>query len=199
MFILEDGTGDGFKARVCSANRLFTSDESFTGSLISTLEGNTFSFASGAITLTTAGVSALLYVKNNEEIPLVVESMRFQAFNSTGGADGIPTWGVIKNPTGGTIISGGTVANPSNANFGSSKTIDVDLRRGAEGMTLTGGTTHANLFGDKIPHNLRLENAEFIIPRGSSIGIQVTPPAGNTSWSISAGFRGYFSATLVDL
>lgn len=197
--VIEDGTGDGFRARVCKTNRLFTTSETSTVSLVCTVLGNTFSFASGSITLTTASASALLYVKNNEDLDLIVESMRFQAFDSTGGAGGIPIWTVLKNPTAGTIVSAGTVATPSNANFGSTNTVNVDMRRGGEGFTFTDGTTHANLFGDKIPHNFRLETAEFVIPRGSAIGIRVTPPAGNTNWSISAGFRGFFSETLGDL
>ena len=189
--IIEDGTGSGIRAKVNSGNRLYTNAEVYDASLINTLKGLTFSFASGAITLTTAGMSALLYVKNNEEKDLIVDTIRFQAFNSTGGAGGIPTWGVVKNPTTGTIISGGTAATPSNANYGSTNTVNVTMLRGAEGMTFTDGSVHANLFGDIIPCRIELDS-EFIVPRGSSIGLRVTPPTGNTSWIVSAGFRGYF-------
>jgi hypothetical protein len=191
-----DGAGDGFRVKVCREKRLFTTGEDFTGSLIATISGFTFSFASGAITLTSANPSALLYVKNNSDIHLIIESVRFQAFDSTGGAGGIPTWTLLKNPTSGTIISGGTVANPSNANFGSQNTVDVDLIRGAEGLTFTDGTVHANIFGDRIPGRVTIENAEFCVPRGSSVGLRVTPPAGNTLWTVSAGFRGYYSTSL---
>jgi hypothetical protein len=191
-----DGTGNGIRAKVSQEKRLFVSGEDFTGSLIATLSGFTFSFASGAITLTSANTSALLYVKNNYDIGLIIESVRFQAFDSTGGAGGIPTWTLLKNPTAGTIISGGTAASPSNANFGSNNTVDVTLMRGAEGLTFTDGVVHANIFGDKIPGRVTIENAEFCVPRGSSVGLRVTPPAGNTLWTVSAGFRGYFSTSL---
>lgn len=187
-----DGTGAGFRAKVDNANRLATTAKTLTGSLIETVAGKTFSFASGAITLTTAGNSALLVVRNNEDLDLIVESIRFQAFDSTGGSGGIPTWTVLKNPTTGTIFSAGTAATPSNANYGSTNTVDVTMFRGAEGLTFTDGTVHANIFGDRVPCRVTIDSAEFVVPRGSSIGLRATPPAGNTSWTISAGFRGYF-------
>lgn len=191
--IIEDGTGSGFRAKVDENNRIATNSVVKTSSLFGTLKGMTFSFAGGSMVLTTANASALLYVKNNEDLDLIVESVRFQAFDSTGGASGIPTWSILKNPTAGTIISGGTVANPSNANFGSQNTINVTLLRGGEGFTFTDGVVHANIFGDRIPHRISIDGADFVIPRGSAIGIRVTPPAGNTSWTVSSGFRGYFA------
>lgn len=191
-FSILDGSGDGFRAQVDSDKRLLISANVLSESLAVTLKGDTFSFASGSMVLTSANASAILYVKNNEDRHLVVESIRFQGFDSTGGAGGIPTWTILKNPTAGTIISAGTVAVPSNANFGSQNAFDVVMLRGGEGFTFTDGTIHANIFGDKIPVRASIETAEFCIPRGSAIGIRVTPPTGNTSWTMSAGFRGYF-------
>lgn len=194
--IIQDGTGSGVAVGATDNHRLLVDADSHDAVVTATVDGKSFGIGSGAITLTSANPSAILFFRNNEDSNLLIaaEGIRFQANQSTGGASGIPSWEVIRNPTAGTIVSGASAANVNNANFGSTRTLNVTAYKGAEGNTFTDGTVFTTHFGVPVPHRFFLLVSGFVIPRGASIGVRVTPPTGNTSLVVSASFRVYLNS-----
>lgn len=182
-FEITDGTGKGNSAGVDNTNRLLT--RSVTEDIFQNAaeEGEAFFIGTPLITLTTATESAICYVKNNEDSPLILG--RFFLIAET--TNGTPTMFRVnwyKNPT---SISSGTATSALNQNFGSSEQLDADIEYGVEGSTITGGALAATLsfpvgaFNDF--------EANLILEKGSSFVISVDPPAGNTSMPVQFGTR----------
>ena len=188
--IVNDGTGTGNKAKVHS-NRLFTSSVIQDISGFSAKAGDSYNINTGDITLTTATISAGLYLKNNEDRNLVIKTLIFLLGNSTGGTGDLVV-SVLRNPTVGTIVSGASnVDILSNRNYGSSQILSVDAYKGAEGNTFTDGETSflSRLAGDS--RFYLINTGDLILVKGSSIGIQVTPQASNTSMTIQLALSVY--------
>jgi hypothetical protein len=146
--------------------------------------GNSFNINTGTINLTSANKSAVLYLKNNSDREIHIASIGFLLGNSTGGTGDV-LLEVIKNPTAGTIVSGASaVAINENKNAGSSNTLTVDAYKGAEANTITDGSTwyYSLLAGAARPYVIA--TGTLVIPKGSSIGVNVTPQASNTSMDL---------------
>jgi hypothetical protein len=181
---IEDGTGQGLSAKVNEFGQLSTK------SVISTLEnfgatkGYTFNVNTGTISLTSANASALLYLKNNGESSVYVSSIGYLIGNSTGGSGDIDVE-VLRNPTAGTIVSGATdVDIVANKNFGSSRPLTADVFKGAEGNTFTDGELAYRSLLNSAGKQYTIATGSVILPRGSSIGIRMTPQTGNTSMDV---------------
>jgi hypothetical protein len=88
-----------------------------------------------------------------------------------------------------TALSSPTAIVPLNQNFGSSKTLSVTAVSGVQGSTFTGGSLVAQL---SFPIGQFNEfEAELVLPKGSTLGIAITPPTGNTSMPVQFGARSY--------
>ena len=72
---IEDGTGKGFEAKVDDLNRMHTHAFNVPLTSFASTRGDAFNISSGLVTLTTAGESGLLYIKNNEcdDISVITE------------------------------------------------------------------------------------------------------------------------------
>jgi len=185
-FQIQDGTGSNRKARVGFSNRLFTEATTRSEREEQALLGQAFIIGTGFVTLTSANQSSLLYFKNNEDDDLVITRFLIGVRNSTGGAENHLRGVIIKNPTsmtGGTGV--GLVIN--NINFGSSNTLDSDSEIGQEGAGFVGGSTYLATVARV--EELTSEDASTIIPKGSSIGVNIIPPSGNTSIQVSIGIN----------
>jgi hypothetical protein len=190
MLILKSGSS-GNTAEVDSRNRVQAFSTSQTESTAKAIDGAAFNINTGTITLTSANPSALLYLKNTDAVDLVVRRVFYNVANSTGGS-GSMTANVVSSPTGGTIVSGGTDFEPANFNFGSAKVLTSVCKKGAEGSTLTGGNQEA--VSTLIPAagaRILISFDSVILTPGSSMGIVITPPAGNTSMDIQVGVNVY--------
>ena len=194
-----DGTGSGKRAKVDNHNRLHVDAITFGRSEQEVELGNGYSVNTGTISLTSANKSACLYVKNEEDFDMVLTIMVYIFGNSN--ANGDCTIDVIKNPTTGTIISGASAAEMAgvNRNFGSSVTLkDATLvYKGAEGNTFTNGTKVISSIV-QTPSRTPIIIGDIVLPKGSSIGFDVTPPTGNTAMNIQLGL-GFFIDTLKDI
>jgi len=179
---IKDGSS-GNIAKVDTRNRLHTDALIKTSSENENIVGNAYNINSGTINLTTATVSAILYLKNNEDRDLIIKRIFYIIGASTGGAGDIDIT-ALRNPTAGTIVSGATdVDINSNRNNGSSKTITVDAFKGAEGNTFTDGTSQlGTLQSDALINTV--EPGTIVLPKGSSIGFNITPQTGNTSMDV---------------
>lgn len=184
--ILTDGTGSGFQAGVTNTHRLLVDSDSHDAIITAATDGKAFNLSTGLVTLTTASVSGLFYLKNNEIPNLIFSEILFQMNASTGGAGGIGLWEIIRNPTGGTLISTATALSVrQNFNFGSTATLSVDAFKGAEGATITGGDVFSINHGQTVPNVFVTRFVNVILPRGASLATRFTPPAGNTSIAVS--------------
>jgi len=191
---IEDATGTGNAAKVDSKNRVHVKSVNTTEPQEQTKQGNSFDIDSALINLTSALASAVLFIKNNEDVDLVLETLFFNFGPSTGGS-GIILIELLRNANQGTIVTAGDAITPRNRNFGSSSTLEADVEGGAEAKTLTNGERFFDVFefdSKQFPIPV-----DISIPKGSSIGIRITPPTGNTSIDVIAGAR-VFKDTLLE-
>lgn len=189
---IEDNTGNSFGLKVDSKNRASTFAVTQGEESNAAIDGNSYNINTGIVNLTSANKTAVVYVKNNGDNDLVIPAIFYLIGNSTGGS-GDMVWTVLRNPTAGTIVSGATtVEMPGvNRNFGSSKTLTADIFVGVESETLTNGDKLIESIINQSATRAALGVGSIIIPKGSSIGVDVTPATGNTSVNIEIAFSIY--------
>jgi hypothetical protein len=186
-----DGKGTGSRAEVDSNNRLQTFAISEGLSLDAAKNGENYNINTGSITLTSATESAVMYLKNNEDKNFVIEEVIIILGASTGGTGDL-TIELIRNPTTGTVISGATDADVvGNRNFGSSRELVADVYKGAEGNTLTDGTLFSDTTRSAASTVVRFDADVIVMPKGTTIGVNITPQASNTSMSVKVAIVGY--------
>lgn len=138
MTTIRDGTGNSTFAKVTTDNKLSVKGEVASGIAAASLERQgAFSFNSRVqITANTGATSTLCHIQNNSTTSLVVAGI----YASTTQAG---LWTMYRNPTGGTILSSGTLTDAVQLNFGSAREFNGLFYVGATGLTTTGGTAVA--------------------------------------------------------
>ena len=187
---IQDGTGAGYRAKVDSDNHLHTRSVTESGGTDAALSGNLFNINTETIALTTDSSSALLYMKNTDTIPWVVNRVFYNAGPSTGG-EGDFLAEVVANPTTGTLISGGTALAPHNLNFGSSQELTGTVLKGAEGSTITDGTVRVSTIIPVSGTRVLIAFDSIVLEVGSSIAVRITPQTSNTFMDVQVGFNLY--------
>lgn len=187
--ILEDGTGKGYKAKVTSDNRLAVNSVNESVRDFSIVTGDGYNIATSRVTLTSSSESALIYIKNQEDVDLIINSVFVNTVDGAGTLSGQPVLRVYRNPLGGTIVSTATpVTNKSNQNFGSNKVLTADIYEGFETATFINQT---NIIDVPLPSRLALTFTEFetrvVLPKGSSYGISYQPETGTTTLDVITG------------
>lgn len=198
---IDDATGTGYQAKVDALHRLHVDSVTFGRSELEVELGNGYNANTGLINLTDATATSVMYLLNNEDAPIVITSLFYMLGYSAGGSatDEILI-SVYKNPTAGTIITDAINAEmPAvNRNFGSSKVF--------EGSVYKGDTADNNFTdGDKIVESLLPNSAQrtvlnvgdIVVPKGSSIGVSITPPSGNTDLNVEIALS-FFVDTLAE-
>ena len=176
--IIENGAGDGKKLKVNGRNEatVFAITESEAQAAAEL--GDAYNINTGDIGC--AGDTTLIYFKNDEDTDVILEAFAVGIRGSTIADQATVT--LIKNPTGGDLISDATAVDMnSNRNFGSSKTLKTTTLayKGKVSGTITGGTDVAQFY---MGNNARLfATINIEIPRGSSMALKVadTTAAGN--------------------
>lgn len=187
---IQDGTGSGYRAKVNSSNHLHTRAISESGGTDAALKGDLYNINTETIALTSDGASSLLYMKNTDTVPWVVNRVFYNAGPSTGGSGDFLAE-VIANPSTGTLVSAGTATTPHNLNFGSSKELTGTILKGAEGSTITNGTVRVSTIIPVAGTRVLIGFDSIILETGSSIAIRITPQTGNTAMDIQVGFNLY--------
>ena len=187
---IQDGTGSGSRAKVDSSNHLHTRSVSESGGTDAAIEGNLFNVNTETVVLTSASASSLVYMKNTDTVPWIVNRVFYNAGPSTGGTGDFLAE-VIANPTAGTLISGGTTLTPHNLNFGSSKELVGTVLKGAEGSTITNGTVRVSTIIPVAGTRVLISFDSIVLDVGSSIAVRITPQTSNTSMDIQVGFNLY--------
>jgi hypothetical protein len=190
---VRDGTGTGISARVDDEHRLWTRSLVTNEADFLNFSEDAYGLTSNVIKLLNANESAVFYMKNTGQITIVVFVLAFMLGTSENGK-GAALVSVVRNPTGGTLITSGIDGVVFNRNFGSIKPVDIVHKAAVNnGLTLTGG--------DKIPFNIimpgqiqRPQIGEMIIPKNSSIGVTIKPSANNTEMDVMVGIGFYAKA-----
>lgn len=191
-FTIKDGRGTGKEAAVTSDKRLSTSAITETESVLASSNGTRFNINTGTITLTSAANTSLIYIANNEDNDLILQSVIYLFGNSTGGS-GDATIDVIRNPlTGGIITNANAVDINANYNFGSNRNLNALTYKGATGETLlSGGTTLLSTLLSNASGRVFISLDSIVLTKGSSVGVNYTPPTGNTSQGVQIAFAAY--------
>lgn len=194
---IKDGTGKGYVAQVDSDNRLHVNSVTRTQAEQAALLGEAYNLSTGVITLTSANQTCISYMKYTGTDPFVIKELIAIPSNSTGGS-GTASIQLIKNPTGGTIVSNAVVM-PSiqNRDFSSSKLPDADLFKGVEGDTVTGGSIFGATSRDNFDAPIVFDAANIVLRKGNSIAVNITPPSGNTSQTWILAIIGFVETATV--
>lgn len=179
---IRDGTGSGFLQRVDDQNRAHVDSIQRSELQASADVGLTWNVGTGYQTLGTDNKSAMLYLKNDGVKQIHIDLYIVLTKASTGGS-GETLVEIVRNPTSGTIITESPVSiSATNMNFGSASAPSATIYSGAEGKTLLGSD---DTLRSKTTDDSRLLLGIFtVLPQGSSVGLNVTPPTGNTSMDV---------------
>lgn len=184
---IEDGEGSGKLQGVNSENRAKTAAVVREIRKDHVINATAWVILAPPATLTTATASALLYFKNTGPDILLIYDILLELGTSVSGT-GKGQIAVTFNPTGGTLITDEVAGAASNLNIGSSKAPNATIYSGGEGKTVTGGSGPSGFFNPATAdRNLFLTPGNSLaVPQGASVSITVTPPAGNTSFPVTA-------------
>ena len=180
----------GYKASVTKRNELKTFAVTESESEFANTKGDVYNINSGEITSLSAGDASLIYFYNDEDVDYVLSAVAVGIRGFTGLSD-MATVTIIRNPTGGDLISDATAASiNSNSNFGSSRTTSTGtlVYKGKAAGTISGGADHAIIY---IGNNSRVfATIPIEIPKGSAIAVKIDSDA--TARSAYCALVGYF-------
>lgn len=166
---LEDGTGSGRLAKVNSDNQLETiavvaSEMEFE----SERHGDAFVLASGDfIAISTLNTeTGILHVKNTSS----TKNLYIHSIRSCGTQ--IQKWKLYKNSDAGTLITDEAAGSSSPLNLTSTKTIEANVYKGANGKTVSGGTMLEHWVND-VGHSQEEFEGALILGNGDSIELSV--------------------------
>jgi hypothetical protein len=171
MAQIVDGTGQGHRAKVNSMNQMEVKASNLPLIQEASVNGDAYGFATDFIALSTTGAErGILYIQNTAETNLHIELLRVSSENSV-------KWRVRKNPTTGTLISGGTTGTPRNLNFQSGQTFTGTMLIGSDSTTLTDGDLLTQLTAGEGAQRFDFEGA-IILGQNDAIAISTEIDAG---------------------
>ena len=186
---IKNGDNGGIAHVIDNKLQVFSISEDL--SIASAKSGENYNINTGAINLTSSTKSAVLYMKNNEEKNFIIEDIIVILSSSTGGTGDLGIE-IIKNPSTGTIITNAIPAEiVENRNFGSNRELVKDICKGDEGDTLTNGSIFAETTRGTASTVVNFDGDIIILPKGSALGVNVTPQASNTSMDVRVAIIGY--------
>ena len=182
---IKDGTGTGNRVKVDIDNRIHALAVSKSSEQQGAIDGNTYNINTGTITLTDASESGLLYLKNTSEAKrIVISTVGYLIGNSTAGAGDLELT-IVKGVTGGTLVDAASaVAINSNKNLSVSTQLSATAYKGAQGVTLTGGSDMYKSLLASAATRYVIATGDLILGPNDVIGIKITPQTSNTSMGI---------------
>ena len=188
MTVIKDGAGSGYSVKVDKLNRAHSYSVTDTAFNYALKRGKAYSASTGVITLTSANESALIYMSFSEAVGVVLDETIVTFGASTGGTGDVLT-NVYVAPTTGTVISDATAGSIVNLNQTSADSLSAVIYTGAEGKTLSGEVT--TIAGIGSTSSIYRPGKGGFLNNGSSFGMSVFPPVGNTSMSVIISFYFY--------
>jgi len=178
--IIQDGAGTKRKLKITNANRALVQSVVITEEDEAIIRGEGYQIVSGTQSFTGSTETGILYIKNNDDRDFVLDRAVLILGSAVGASsDADWTFTVLRNPTQGTTIDNASPAGVSNSNHGSANTPNVTSYKGPEGSTLTNGTGAPQPIKQSIDRIILPLGRR--LPKGTSIGFKITPPAGVTS------------------
>ena len=196
MSFIEDGTGDGYSAKVTSGNRLSVLADIETVETQHVKNGDSFNVETPVITLTSGAKSGVLYIKNTGEKDIVITGF----FNLTGPSTGaLATEHMLLhyefNTTAGTLLSAtSNVVTAVNKRVGSNKTLPATIQYGAQGLTVDASLTGITSVSTSAGRNTLL--LTLALPKSQSVSVSITPFSSNTSMVLIAALDCYIEQDL---
>lgn len=177
--VIKDGA-TGNTAQVDSRNRLRTFSTAQSAATAASIGGDTFFITHDVINLSSDNESFIFHLENNDTLDWIVNLLQFVFGPSTDGTGDFRTK-VVRNPTGGTLITAGTEVEAINMNIGSPAPLSGTFLVGVDGSTSTGGDANPAVLIPAAPTAVELNSGPIVIPPGTSVNLSVTPPSGNIS------------------
>jgi hypothetical protein len=145
-----------------------------------------YNINTGDITLTDANKTSVLYIKNTGDNDLVITALIYNLGATTSGTGDV-LLEVLRNPTAGDIVTNtnNCAVGPdvsANQNFGSTNTMSGLFYKGAtsEGV-FSNGSVSISTRSASNTGRIVISLGAVILPKGSSLGVDYTPPASNSS------------------
>lgn len=176
---------DGYSSRATEVNnrgQLSTISETVSSGLAAAIRKNRYNISTPTHpVLTDDEETPILYVKNIEpEDPgWALTAISIVVGVSAGGSG---DWSIVfySNPNEGTIISSGADAVIQSQNLGSLKPLGIVAKAGETGLTLDGSNKVLSLV-PIAPAGINQQIDAIVMPPGTSFGVSIIPPTGNTS------------------
>ena len=186
-------SGDSGNTARVFRNRLNVHSTAETEEVDALEDGDAYNINTGSISL--AAATATLYLKNNEDKDLIINALVVGVGTPDGGNTnftGETVIELIRNPTAGTLIDS-TPTNTSineNRNFGSTNTLSATTyQAGASGDAISDGSTALYFFQNGAGR--LFAGINILLPKGSSIGVRVTPAIDATTLPVYTAFVCY--------
>jgi len=151
---------------------------------VSAEDGNSYILTSGKVAIGASGTEGILYFKNSDTVSFHLQSIDVSNDVAT-------DWVFRKNPTTGTLISGGDTVVSLNTNFSSGKSITETSRIGTDASTVTDGDDFAAIYLAANDHGELDYQGAIIIGPTDSISAESTVGA---AASVVATFHFYEEA-----
>lgn len=188
--IIQDGSGNGFSARVDSKNRLAVKGVTRTEFENSTFEGDAYNINTFNISVTVGTETPLLYLKNNESRDIVIAAWFIGTGIQGGSPTSLPLFQVYTNVTGGTILSG-TPVEAVNRAVGVANVLDADIFAGdGSTSTATGYDPVPILYQTQGAQQRAFGNVYITLKRGASVVVTATMN-GAQNIDVYTGFQVY--------
>lgn len=189
--IIQDGTGKGFSAQIDETNRLLTRTVTQSEFDYATLNGEAYNINTLNISVTVGTETPLLYLKNNENRTMVIAAWFIGTGIQGSAPTSLPLFQVYKNPTGGTIISGGADVVAVNRLVGSANELSADIKAGdGSTSTATGYSAIPILYQTQGTSQRAFGNVYIAITKGSSLVVTATMNGAQTI-DVYTGFQVY--------
>ena len=150
----------------------------------------------GDITLTDATVTTCLFVKNTGDDDVIITDFIYNLGNSTNGT-GDAKIDIIRNPTAGDIVTNANntlIGNgvEANLNFGSTITFPGVAYKGATSEApVTDGSVCISTRSAASTGRIFLSLGALALPKGTSVAVNYTPPASNSSQIVQFAMASY--------
>jgi hypothetical protein len=132
----------------------------------------------------------------------VIEALIYNLGNTTGGSGDVKI-DILRGPTAGDIITNANnvlvgAGIEANQNFGSAKSLNGKFYKGASGESaFTNGSVTVSTRSASNTGRIYISLGAVVIPRGTSLGLDYTPPSGNTSQICQFAIACYMSTSEV--
>ena len=186
---IEDGSGKGFSTKVDETNRLSVRGITESEFDKATRSGNAYNVNTLFYSITGATEQPIIYLKNNEDDIITLAAWFIGTSGSTSSN------GILKmytNPTSGTIITGGDDVIPVNRLIGSSNQLQVDVKKGGDGFTVSGYNSTPVLYQPQGANARTFGSIQLALTKGSSVVVNYDPN-GQQPFQIYIGFQIYVS------